>query len=93
MKLKPLNNEVLVKLPEEELVLKNKVWRQVASAHKNGAIATVVARGPKTEMVRVGERVLVPAFSGRPVRTDKGGNYKLIKETEILAFVEEGDDN
>lgn len=91
MKLKPLSNEVLVKLPEESLALMQGVWAKSAAPHEKGAVATVVARGPRTEMVHVGALVLIPPFSGKLVRSDKGGNYKLIRETDILAFMEDYD--
>ena len=79
----PVANRVLVKLPVDT---KDKTVGGIhipqASVEKSSE-GTVLATGPQTKEIFVGDRVLLPKHGGVPVKLD-GSDYVLIAETEVL---------
>lgn len=94
MKLKPLEDKVVLKMTEAEETTKSGIILASASKEKP-QVAVVVAVGPgKTEdgkvipmTVKVGEKVITSQYSGSNVKLD-GEEYVIVKQSDILAIVE-----
>ena len=94
MKLKPLQDRVVVKLVEAEETTKSGIIL-TGTAKEKPQIAEVVAVGPgmktgkeNTEMVvKVGDKVITSKYTGTEVKID-GEELTIVKQSDILAIVE-----
>lgn len=95
MTVKPLGDRVVVKSVETEKTTKSGIVLTSASQEKP-QIAEVVAVGPggmvdgkEVKMtVKVGDKVICSKYSGTEVKVD-GEEYTIVKNSEILAVVED----
>ncbi len=89
MKLKPMNDNVLLKQHEAAETTVSGIILATANKEKP-AIYEVVAVGPGTEDVAMtitaGERVVVGKYTGSEIKLD-GVEYKFVKQDDILAVV------
>ena len=95
MKLKPLNDRVLVKRLEEELVTKGGIIIP-DSAKEKPMRGEVIAVGPgktgddgkRAKMsVEKGDKVLFNKYAGTEIKVD-GVEYLMMREADILAVIE-----
>lgn len=95
MKIKPLFDKVVLKATENEKTTASG-FILTSAAQEKQQTATVIAVGPggivdgkEVDMqVKVGETVIVPKYAGSEVKVD-GENYIIVRQSEILAIVEE----
>ncbi len=89
MKLKPMNDNVLLKQNEAAETTVSGIILATANKEKP-AIYEVVAVGPGTKdvtmTVAAGDRVVVGKFVGSEIKLD-GEEYKFVKQDDILAVV------
>ena len=93
--LKPLEDRVIVKMMESEEVTAGGIILAGSSKEKP-SIAEVVAVGPgkvedgeKIEMyIKVSDKVVLNKYAGTEVKY-KGEDYIIVKQSDILAIVEE----
>lgn len=94
MKLKPLQDRVVIKMTEVEETTKSGLIL-TASAKEKPQVAEIIAVGPggvidgkevKME-VAVGDKVIISKFSGTEVKMDKD-EYIIVRQSDILAVVE-----
>ncbi len=89
MKLKPMNDNVLLKQHEAAETTVSGIILATANKEKP-AIYEVVAVGPGTKdvamTVAAGDRVVVSKFVGSEIKLD-GVEYKFVKQDDILAVV------
>lgn len=94
MKLKPLQDRVVVRMVEAEETTKSGIIL-TGSAKEKPQIAEVVAVGPGLDsgekkgkmFVKEGDKVITSKFSGTEVKLD-GEELTIVKQTDILAIVE-----
>lgn len=94
MKLKPLFDKVVVKVPEEEEQTVGGIFLPSAAKEKQ-EIAVVVAVGEGglidgkdvKMVVKVGDKVLYSKYAGSTFKID-GEEVTVIKQSDILAIVE-----
>ena len=94
MKLKPLFDQVVIKMEEAEEKTQSGIIL-TASAKEQPQIAKVLAVGPggyvdgnKVEMVvKVGDRVVLRKYGATEIKID-GEEFLLIRQSDILATVE-----
>ncbi len=95
MKLKPLFDQVVIKMEEAEETTKSGIIL-TASAQEKPQIAEVLAVGPggyvdgeKVEMVvKVGDRVVLRKYGTTEIKID-GEEFLIARQSDILALVEE----
>ncbi|MBQ4052338.1 MAG: co-chaperone GroES [Clostridia bacterium] len=95
MKLKPLFDQVVVKMEEAEETTKSGIIL-TASAQEKPQIAQVLAVGPggfvdgvQVEMVvKAGDRVVLRKYGTTEIKLD-GEEYLIARQSDILALVEE----
>ncbi len=89
MKLKPMNDNVLLKQHEAAETTVSGIILATANKEKP-AIYEVVAVGPGTKdvtmTVAAGDRVVVGKYTGSEIKLD-GVEYKFVKQDDILAVV------
>ena len=89
MKIKPLDDRVLIKsLPEEEKTSGGIIIPD--SAKEKPRVAEVIAVGTDEELqeiIQVGVKVLFGKYSGEEIKVD-GEDYTLLQRSDILAIVE-----
>ena len=97
MKLRPLNDRIIVKRLEEERKTAGGIVIPDTAAEKP-SMGEVIAAGPgKTDDngklvamgVKVGDKILFGKYSGQEVRVD-GEDYLIMREDEVLAVIEGG---
>ena len=86
MKIKPLSDNVVIKMTEAEETTVSGIILTGAAKEKP-QVAEVVAIGPKVEDVKVGDKVLTNSYSGKEVKLD-GETFTILEEEDILAIVE-----
>ena len=94
MKLKPLNDTVVLKQLEAEEKTKSGIII-ASAAQEKPQMAVVVAVGPGgmvdgkevTMYVKVGDKVITSKYSGTEVKLD-GEEYNIVRQSDILAIVE-----
>ncbi|MBE7046857.1 MAG: co-chaperone GroES [Ruminococcaceae bacterium] len=86
MNIKPLSDNVVIKMTEAEETTVSGIILTGAAKEKP-QVAEVVAIGPKVEEVKVGDKVLTNTYSGKEVKLD-GETYTILEEEDILAIVE-----
>lgn len=86
MKIRPLSDNVVIKMTEAEETTVGGIILTGAAKEKP-QVAEVVAVGPKAEEVKVGDKVLTNSYSGKEVKLD-GETYTILEEEDILAIVE-----
>lgn len=86
MNIKPLSDNVVIKMTEAEETTVSGIILTGAAKEKP-QVAEVVAVGPKVEEVKVGDKVLTNTYSGKEVKLD-GETYTILEEEDILAIVE-----
>ncbi len=86
MKIRPLSDNVVIKMTEAEETTVSGIILTGAAKEKP-QVAEVVAVGPKAEEVKVGDKVLTNSYSGKEVKLD-GETYTILEEEDILAIVE-----
>ena len=94
MNIKPLADNVVLKATEAEETTKSGIVLTSAAKEKP-QVAQVVAVGPgglvdgkEVKMtVKVGDKVIAAKYSGTEIKID-GEEYKIIRQSEILAVVE-----
>lgn len=95
MKLKPLFDQVVIKMEEAEETTKSGIIL-TAAAQEKPQIAQVLAVGPggyvdgnKVEMVvKVGDRVVMKKYGTTEIKLD-GEEFLIARQSDILALVEE----
>ncbi|MFP3867426.1 MAG: co-chaperone GroES [Desulfobacteraceae bacterium] len=96
MKIKPLNDRVLVKRLEETQVTKGGIFIPDTAKEKpiEGRIVAVGAgkvsdKGERMPMsVKEGDRILFGKYAGTEVKLE-GEEYLMMREDDILAIIEE----
>lgn len=97
--LRPLQDRVLVALDDEDVETDSGIYlpEGVSEGGGNGATGTIVATGngyadgksaPPME-VEVGDRVLFGENFGRDLPDDTGNEYRLIRQSNLLATLGE----
>jgi len=94
MKIKPLDDRVVIKMVEAEETTKSGIIL-AGSAKEKPQVAEVVEVGPggmvdgkKVEMqVKVGDKVLISKYSGTEIKLD-GNEYTILRQSDVLAIVE-----
>ena len=86
MSIKPLSDNVVIKMTEAEETTVSGIILTGAAKEKP-QVAEVVAIGPKVEEVKVGDKVLTNTYSGKEVKLD-GETFTILEEEDILAIVE-----
>jgi len=96
MKVKPLNDRVLVKRTEELTVTKGGIYipdtakekpiEGIIKAVGSGKIADDGTRVPLT--VKAGDRVLFNKYAGSEIKVE-GEDFLMMREDDILAIIEE----
>jgi len=96
MKIKPLADNIVVKMQEAEETTKGGLLL-VASAKEKPQIAEVIAVGPgevntisgiKTQMtVKEGQKVIISKYSGTELKTEDG-DFIIVKMSDVLAITE-----
>ncbi len=89
MKIKPLDDRILIKaLPEEEKTAGGIIIPDTAK--EKPRVAEVVAVGTDEdlkEVISVGMKVLFGKYSGEEIKVD-GEEYTLLQRSDVLAIVE-----
>ena len=89
MKLRPMADNILLKPTETEETTSFGIILATSSKEKP-AIYEVVSAGPGTKdvqmTVKAGDKVVVGNFIGSDIKLD-GGDYKFVKQDDILAVV------
>lgn len=93
--IRPLADRILIKMVEEEETTKSGIILASAAKEKP-QIAEVLEVGPGEKIngkleemyVKKGDKVIVNKYSGSEVKYD-GEEYIIIKQSDILAIVEE----
>ena len=86
MKLVPLADRVVLKQLEAETKTKTGIIL-TSSAQEKPQEAEVVAVGPGTEDVNVGQKVIYSKYAGTNVKMEEE-EYIIVKQSDILAIVE-----
>lgn len=96
MKLKPLNNQVIISTSSKEEVTKSSIVLPDTMDKEKPEQGEVVAIGPgkllengnRAEMtVKVGDKVVFKKYSPDDIKVD-GQEYLVINENDILAIIE-----
>ena len=97
MNLKPLGDRVVVKPSEQEEVTSSGIFLP-ETANEKPQQGKVIATGPGARKengeriamdVKVGDTVLYAKYAGTSIKLD-GEEYLILKESDILAIVENG---
>lgn len=91
--IKPLENNVLVKMMEEEDTTKSGII--LATSKEKSQVAKVIAVGPGLKVdgkleemyVKEGDKVLLSKFSGTEIKYENE-DYIIVRQSDILAIVE-----
>jgi len=94
--LKPLEDRVVIKMLESEETTKSGIILAEASKEKP-QIAEVIAVGPGGEVegkevkmyIKIGDKVVINKYSGTEIKY-KGEDFIIVKQSDILAIVDEG---
>ena len=86
MKIRPLSDNVVIKMTEAEEKTVGGIIL-TGTAKEKPEVAEVVAVGPKAEDVKVGDKVLAKSYAGKEVKFD-GETFTILEEEDILAIVE-----
>ena len=94
MKLKPIEDRIVIKMVEAEETTKSGIIL-TAGAKEKPQIAEVVAAGPggvvdgeEVKMqVKAGDKVVTSKYSGTEIKID-GEEYIIVRQKDILAIVE-----
>ena len=97
MKLKPLNDRVLVKRLEEEVVTKGGIIIPDSAKEKPQQGKVIAAGQGKSKDdgkripldVKAGDKILFGKYSGQEIKLD-GEEYLIMREDEVLAVIDEG---
>ncbi|MFA6972881.1 MAG: co-chaperone GroES [Gallionella sp.] len=84
MKIKPLNNNVLIEIEREQEVTKSGIIISTGDTNTVTEKAKVISPGA-SEVVKKGDTIYYKAYSLSPIEID-GKTYHFIKEEEILAI-------
>ena len=90
MKLKPMDDRILVSFVEEETKTASGIIIP-DTAKEKPTIGEVVAVGTDEELeelVKVGDKVLFGKYGGEEISFD-GKDYKIIQRSDILAVIED----
>lgn len=90
MKIKPMDDRVLVEIVEEESKTASGIIIP-DSAKEKPTMGTVVAVGTDEdlkELVKEGDKILFGKYGGEDISLN-GNDYKIIQRSDILAVVEE----
>lgn len=91
--IKPLSDNVLVKMKDEEDTTKSGII--LMASKEKSQVAEVIAVGPGAKVdgkieemnVKVGDNVLLNKYAGTEIKYE-GEDYIIIRQSEILAIVE-----
>ena len=86
MKIRPLSDNIVIRMTEAEEKTVGGIIL-TGTAKEKPEVAEVVAVGPKTEDVKVGDKVLAKSYAGKEVKFD-GETFTILEEEDILAIVE-----
>lgn len=94
MKIKPLQDRVVIKMTEAEETTKSGIIL-TSGAQEKPQVAEIVAVGPGGTVdgkevvmqLKVGDRVLVSQYAGTKVKLD-GEEYTILSQNDVLAVVE-----
>lgn len=90
MKVKPMDDRVLVSIAEEETTTASGIIIP-DTAKEKPTIGEVVAVGTDEELIeliKVGNKILFGKYGGEDISFD-GNDYKIIQRSDILAVVED----
>jgi len=90
MKLKPIYDRLVIKVPERKEATKSGIIiPDTAGGNELVQVAEVVAVGEDAkEVVSVGDNIYFAQYGGDEIVVD-GETYKVIKTTDILAILED----
>ncbi|MDY3928419.1 MAG: co-chaperone GroES [Clostridia bacterium] len=94
MKIKPLQDRVVIKMTEAEETTKSGIIL-TSGAQEKPQVAEIVAVGPGGTVdgkevvmqLKVGDKVLVSQYAGTKVKLD-GEEYTILSQNDVLAVVE-----
>lgn len=89
MKVKPMDDRVLVALVEEEQTTASGIIIPDTAKEKptTGEVIAVGTDEDLQELIKVGDKVLFGKYGGEDISFD-GKDYKIIQRSDILAIVE-----
>lgn len=89
MKIKPLNDRVLVKFAEAEDKTKGGLLL-IESSQKKPDFCTIIETGANVENkeLTVGTQIMVVGYAGTEINVD-GVKYTIVKEQDIIAIINE----
>lgn len=89
MKIKPMDDRVLVSFVEEETKTASGIIIPDSAKEKPtmGAVIAVGTDEDLQEHVKVGDKVLFGKYGGEDITLD-GNDYKIIQRSDILAIIE-----
>ena len=85
MKLRPMADNILLKLPAEEQTTASGIILAAANKEKP-AYFEVASAGPDCTDIKTGDKVIIGKFAGSDIKLD-GVEYKFVKQEDILAVI------
>ena len=85
MKLRPMADNILLKLPAEEQTTASGIILAAANKEKP-AWFEVASAGPDCTGISAGDKVIIGKFAGSDIKLD-GVEYKFVKQEDILAVI------
>ncbi len=90
MKVKPMDDRVLVSFVEEETKTASGIIIPDSAKEKptTGEVVAVGTDEELKELIKVGDKVLFGKYGGEEISFD-GNDYKIIQRSDILAVIED----
>jgi len=90
MKVKPMDDRVLVSFVEEETQTASGIIIPDSAKEKptTGEVVAVGTDEELKELIKVGDKVLFGKYGGEEISFD-GNDYKIIQRSDILAVIED----
>ena len=85
MKLRPMADNILLKMPAEEQTTASGIILAAANKEKP-AYFEVASAGPDCKEIKAGDKVIIGKFAGSDIKLD-GVEYKFVKQEDILAVI------
>ena len=85
MKLRPMADNILLKMPAEEQTTASGIILAAANKEKP-AYFEVASAGPDCKEIKAGDKVIIGKFAGSDIKLD-GIEYKFVKQEDILAVI------
>ena len=87
MKLKPLNENIIVKQFEEEKITKSGIIIAESGKGEKPQQGEVMAIGNKVLEIKIGDKVLFQKYSPNEIKIEDK-EYLVMKESDVLAIIE-----